>query len=261
MSGKTLAAAAALICLIAPSGARAQFNQYWLPVEQAVVDSHIDVQLQYSRFDDPHDVADNTDSVAVLSVEAQYAFKDRFEVGLGIPVLAFNYGTGVTQEEDTGFGNLMLNLKARLFGLGDTLSVAAYTNVMLPTHSNADERDYAMVLAGGAVSAKLLGIRLGGALGAIWLISGGFDVALMNVDLYAGYSFFGVLTLKLAAQFAKGFHPGGYEYEAFALTPGVEVDLLDIIRVGVAARIATNEDAEALYLGRATLLAHAGISF
>jgi hypothetical protein len=261
MSGRTLAAAAVLILLSAPSSARAQFNQYWLPVEQGVVDSHIDVQLQYSRHNDVYDLEDSTDNIAVLSVEAQYAFKDRFEVGLGIPVVAHNYGAGVVATEGTGFGNIMLNLKARLFGLGDMLSVAAYTNVMLPTHSEADDRDYSMILAGGAVSAKLLGIRLGGGIGAIWFVSGGPDHALMNIDAYAGYSFFGVLTLKLAAQFAKGFLPENYQHDAFAITPGVEVDLLDIIRLGVAVRIATNDNAKALYLGRANLLFHGGISF
>ena len=256
MSARRLASAALMVCLFAPVGARAQFNQYWLPVEQGLLDSHVDLQLQYSRLD----VWGDDVNIAVLAIEAQYAFKDRFEVGLGVPAVVHNYGSGVAYQDDTAFGNIMLNLKARLFSIGESLSLAAYTNVMLPTHSGVESRDYAMLVPGVAATGKLLGLLVGGGVGALWLVTGEEVQAYVTIDLYGGYSLFGVLTFKLALQYANRFHTDS-DIWAIGITPGLEVDLLDIVRIGVAARIAANDKAKFLYGGRAALLFHGGISF
>ena len=255
-----LASAAVALCILAPGSARAQFNQYWLPVEQGRLDSHVELQMQYSRLD----VGTEDVNVVILGVEAQYAIKDRFEVGLNVPALVKSYATGVGfSESDAAFGDIMLNLKARLFSIGEVLSLAAYTNVMLPTHSEADSRSYTMVVPGVAATGKLLGVLIGGGLGLVWFAVGDDmpDSALITADVYGGYSLFGILTFKLALQYANVFKPSESDTWGLGITPGLEVDLLDIVRVGAAVRIATNDEALALYGGRAALLVHGGISF
>jgi len=259
MTTRLPASVAVMLCLLAPGSAWAQFNQYWLPVEQGKLDSHVDLQLQYSRLS----VAGEDLNVVILGVEAQYAIKDRFEVGLNVPALVKSYAAGVAfGESDAAFGNIMLNLKARLFSIGEVLSLAAYTNVMLPTHSEVDSRKYTMIVPGVAATGKLLGVLVGGGLGLVWFAVGNDapDTALITVDVYGGYSLFGILTFKLALQYANSFKPDSDTW-ALGITPGLEVDLLDIVRVGAAVRIATNDEALALYGGRAALLFHGGISF
>jgi hypothetical protein len=255
-------AAASLICLVAAStNASAQFNQYVMPVERGILDSHIELQYQYSRFE----ILDSALNVSILSVEAQYAWADRLEVGLNLPFLqhAFTSG-GSDSSNDTEFGNMILNLKGRLFGLGDTFALSLYANTLLPTASGVDDRSYAMLQTGAAATADLLGALVGGSIQGIWNIIGNDveDRAYIGVDAYGGYSLLGVLTFKLAFQYTKSVKmPGDGSVSALAVTPGVEVDILDVIYAGLASRIAINDDAKALYLGRASLLFHGGISF
>jgi len=147
--------------------------------------------------------------------------------------------------------------------LGKAFSLAAYTNVMLPTHSNAETHDYSMFVPGVAATAKLLGVLFGGGLGMLYFVTGQEGVdnqAYVTVDIYGGYSLLGILTFKLALQYANSFQPDS-DIWALGITPGVEVDILDIVRLGLAARIATNDEARTLYGGRASLLVHGGIGF
>lgn len=258
--------AALLFCLVAAStNASAQFNQYVMPVERGILDSHIELQYQYSRFE----LADSALNVSILSVEAQYAWNDLLEVGVNLPFLQHAFTSGGTYSSsgdtsDTEFGNLMLNLKGRLFGLGDTFALSLYANTMLPTASGVDDRSYAMLQTGAAATADVLGALVGGSVQGIWNIIGNDvdDTAYIGVDAYGGYSFLGILTLKLAFQYTKSVKmPGDGSLSALAVTPGVELDILDVVYAGLASRIAINDDAKLFYLGRASLLFHGGISF
>jgi hypothetical protein len=164
------------------------------------------------------------------------------------------------QAEESQFGDIMLNLKARLFG-GETLGIALYNNIMLPTHSGDYTHSYAHMIPGIAASLKLLGLRLGGSFQGLWLINGeGEDQLALGLDGYAGYSLLGMLTLEVALSFFNSVKPDS-ETTAIAITPGATVDLFDVLRAGIACRIAANDEGKLFYRGRAALLFHGGISF
>jgi hypothetical protein len=256
-----------VVCVLVamPVPAHAQFSAYWFPVEKGFVDTHADLQLQYSRLTEEVCTINHCDELTinavVLSLEAQHAIADRFEVGLNIPFMVRSWGTfGPSQEEDTNFGNMILNLKGKVFGT-DFLSVSAFVNTLLPTHSGEGNHDFAMMFIGGAVGGRFIGIELGAALQGTWLILGDSDdVAFFGLDFYGGYKLFGVLSLTLAFQYLNSIHPDT-SASPFALTPGIEVNPIGGLRAGVGCRIAVNDDARYLYIGRASLLFHGGYAF
>ena len=163
---------------------------------------------------------------------------------------------------NTEFGDIELALKARLFSLEDYVSVAIFANTYLPTHSGDADRDNAMLVPGAAVSGTALGAMYGLVLKAPWLIDGGRkDGVLFGMDVFCGYTVLGTLRFQLAIQYLEAVYPDGADGSAFAVTPGIDVVLLDLIEVGLATRIAVNNDARVTYLGRASLLFHAGVRF
>ena len=110
MRAKTLVSTTLLTLLLCPLAARAQFNQHWLPVEQGKLDSHIDLQLQYSRLDFLNDEL----NIVILSLEGQYAIKDRFEVGLGIPMVYNQVSSLGASSEDAAFGDMLVKFSSAL---------------------------------------------------------------------------------------------------------------------------------------------------
>jgi len=259
-----------LLASLAPATARAQFSAYFLPVERGYVDSHADLQLHYSRLSEEFCILGTCDELvvnaAILSVEAQYALFDRLEVGVNVPFVVHAWaslGSGAGESEDnTEFGDILLNLKGKIVGF-EWLSVAAFVNTSLPTHSGEGDRDSSIMQLGGAVTSRFLGILLGANLQGVWGINGdGDDAAFMGMDFYGGYKLFGMLSLTLAFQYLHQIHPDTQgTLTPFAITPGVELNPLLGLRVGVASRIAANDDARYLFIGRASVLFHAGYSF
>lgn len=256
-----------LVASLAPATARAQFSAYYLPVERGYVDSHVDLQLHYSRLTEELCVLGTCDELvinaAILSVEAQYAILDRFEVGVNVPFVVHAWANlGSSSDDDTNFGDILLNLKAKIVGF-DWLSVAAFVNTSLPTHSGEGDRDTSMMQLGGAVTSRFLGVLLGANLQGLWAINGdGDDAALLGMDFYGGYKLFGMLSLTLAFQYFHQIHPDTQgTLTPFAITPGVELNPLRGLRVGIASRIAANDDARLMFIGRASVLFHAGYTF
>ena len=260
---RTAALVVVLLASLAPATARAQFSAYYLPVERGYVDSHVDLQLHYSRLTEDTPFGDLEVNAAILSVEAQYALFDRFEVGVNVPFMVHAWANlGPSSDDDTEFGDILLNLKAKIIGF-DWLSVAAFVNTSLPTHSGEGDRDTSIMQLGGAVTSRFLGILLGANLQGVWGINGGGDDAvLLGMDFYGGYKLFGMLSLTLAFQYFHQVHPDTQgTLTPFAITPGIEVNPLLGLRIGVASRIAANDDARLMFIGRASVLFHAGYSF
>ena len=148
------------------------------------------------------------------------------------------------------------------------MGVAAFVDTTLPTHSNKwtddDFREYAMLQMGGAVSAKFLGVQLGAALQAVWIIMGDdkADGALIGVDFYGGYKLLGMLNATLAFSYLNQVHPASdHTATPLTITPGLEVNPIGGLRAGAACRIAVNDDARLLYVGRAALLLQVGYTF
>lgn len=247
--------------LLTPHVVLAQYSNYYLPIEKGFLDSHIDLQYQYAKFPQPTKGADIEGHGSIVSIEGQYVFSDRFEAGLNVPFLVHGAATvnGFGSSE-TQFGDIFLNLKGKVLG-NDTLSLAAFVNTRLPTHSGDDPRENASVIPGVAASFGLLGIEINGAVKALWEIEGETsDVVFLGLDAGAGYSLLGILTLNLGMQYVNSLKPSS-EWNVLAFVPGVGVDVLDIVHLGLAARIATTDESKSFFKGRVNVLFHGGIRF
>jgi hypothetical protein len=236
-------------CLAIPDRAGAQFNHYWLPVERGFVDSQVLLQLHYSN----RRLLRADQDVVTLAIEAQYTLVDRFEVGLSVPFVAHGW-----HDSGTRFGDIKLSSKAKLFGLAETFALSAYINLQLPTNTGDFGGDYFVLFPGLAASAKLKGFLLGGTFNTVCRIGGRQHAVFIGFDAYGGYEILGLVTLDMALQFHGSVHPDDSRTPV-GLIPGIEVDLLDFIRIGAACRIALNDDGEIFYFGRASLLFHGGI--
>ena len=79
----------------------------------------------------------------------QVAIADVFEIGLNVPFITHasgaNTGAGwLSSRDSTQFGDIELGLKARVFSVGSYLSLAAFLNTYLPTHSGPGGHDFAV---------------------------------------------------------------------------------------------------------------------
>ncbi len=253
---------ATLLLLVSPV-VRAQHNAYFLPVERGHLYSKVDLQLHYSSFDigSLFGGSGATYDVVFFSLEAQAAVRDRFEIGLNIPLitytsLAFGGGTG---GDEVHFGDMILNLKVRLVG-NEKKAFSIFANTRLPTHSWEGSREYAVVHFGGAFSSILGNLRAGGVLDFLAVAADVEDpIVVIGLNSYFGYKVLGVLVLQLAMQFHNSLSPNG-ELTSFALIPGVDLEVGGF-RLGLASRIAVSDDAEIFYAGRASLMFHGGAVF
>jgi hypothetical protein len=252
------------LLILAPRESAAQFNAYYFPVEKGSVETLAELQVHYSHFGEDYGARSIDVDYAFLSAAAQYAIAGFLEVGLNIPFLmhaSASGGGGLISGSDTEFGNIELALKARVFGIGNVLNLAVFLNTYLPTHSGDGPHNRALMLPGAAISGEALGFSYGAALKLPWVINGGGDdVLFMGFDFYGGYTLLGMLELVLAFQYMNSLHPST-EASPFAVVPGVDIKLLKILRVGLACRIAINDDARFVYMGRASLLFHAGVGW
>ncbi len=250
---RSVASLGLLVALLAPSAAQAQLSQYNWPIEQAILESHVDLQFQYSKLE--LGIADI--NVALLSLEGQIALGS-VELAINVPFMVHGWNTS---PNEVAFGDIMAGIKWRLFGVADNFGVAVFANAYLPTHSSDFTRSYTQVQAGAVASAQVMGFRVGGGLQTVWTILGDDldDVGLLGFYAYARVPVLGLISLNLAAEYFNSLHPSG-ELNALLVTPAVELSVL-WFHAGIGARIAVTDDAKALALGRAALIANAGARF
>jgi hypothetical protein len=261
-------ALALCLLILAPRESAAQFNAYFFPVEKGSVETLAELQVHYSHLGEEAGPYSIDIDYLFLSAAAQYAIGGFLEVGLNIPFLMHVAATGgsaggvlVYSGGDTEFGNIELALKGKVFSIGDFLSLAIFLNTYLPTHSGEGRHDFAILTPGAAISGEALGFTYGAALKLPWAIVGGNDDAfLMGIDFHGGYTLLGMFNLVLAFQYMNSLHPGT-DASPIAIVPGVDVKLMKILRVGLACRVAINDQARFVYMGRASLLFHAGVGW
>lgn len=260
-------AVAALVTLAAvPS--RAQHDTYLNPVEQAFLDSHVDLQFYFSRYEMTVLRQDMGINIIILSLEGQYALADRLEVGLNLPVVQHaEASVGRFSDEDTFFGDIVVNLKGKLFGTDD-FALSLFGNTALPTHSYDEDpddpvgRNYARLHMGASATATVQKAILGGNLVSLWGINGNGqeDTALLGFECYGGFEVDTQLVLRMAIQFLNSVHPNS-DLNVLAFTPGVEVRVVPNVHIGLASRIAANDDAKLFNGGRASFMFNGGYSF
>jgi hypothetical protein len=251
-----------------------------MQAESGRLDSHVDLQflwshISYSMSFMGTSVSIDADGI-MLGLEGQYAIADRFEVGLTIPFLLKSWGSVVggtssgSGSSDSQFGNLMVDLKLKLAGSSHgAYAVSLFANWILPTMSGDIERDYAALHGGVAASGAIGLLTLGGALGTFWAINGdGKDLAFLLFDLHTGARFHRVIGAYLMLQLGVPVYPDMNDRTpAVAIVPGVQLFPLpppiDGLHLDLGVRIATNDQAKALYsaLSRAQLHFAMGYAF
>jgi hypothetical protein len=283
---------------LAPARAMAQRSMYLVPVEEGFLSTHAELQLHYSRvgFDSyssrpvnpPEVPAPANWDVLLFGADAQYAIADRFELGINIPFVTYANRTieGLTSADMTQIGDILLHFKLRLLG-DERYAVSLFSNNRLPTHSSDADRGYTVFRGGASGSGRIGDAIFGGSLFTMWYAGSDVrDLGLMGFDLFGGYTLFKMLTLELALQLMGSVHrqssyrqtngvtslvlvPGlGFVYSDIegplipvCLIPGVSVQPLKWLRLGLAARIALNADGRALYSGQVSLLFNVGFIF
>lgn len=251
-----------------------------MQAESGRLDSHVDLQFLWSHVSYSMSFMGTSVSVdadgIMLGLEGQYAIADRFEVGLTIPFLLKSWGSVVggtsssSGSSDSRFGNLMVDLKLKLAGSSrGGYAVSLFANWILPTMSGIDSREYAALHGGVAASGAISLLTLGGALGTFWVINGdGKDLAFLLFDLHTGARFHRVIGAYLMLQLGVPVYPDMNDRTpAVALVPGVQLFPLpppiDGLHLDLGVRIATNDQAKALYsaLSRAQLHFAMGYAF
>lgn len=247
-----LAAGLLAAILLFAADARAQLSQYNLPIEAGTLESHVDLQFQYSKFD----FGAFDQNVGLFSLEGQFSFS-RFEVALNVPFVTHGWDTS---PNTWAFGDIMAGFKVRLFGIADKLGIAAFTNVWLPTHSGDAPRSNVKLHLGAVASLHLLGFYFGAGVQTYWTFLGDDrpDTGLVGFYGYARVPILGLIALQAALEYFNSVHPDGSLVNAFLITPSVEVKVA-WFHAGVGARIAVTEEAKLVTLGRVGVLANAGV--
>lgn len=248
----SLICAVALLC--APRASDAQLSTYNMPVERGILESHIDLQYQYSSYDVP---GGDSVNVSVLSVEGQFALSS-VELSINVPFVTHGWASS---PDSTAFGDLMVGGKYKVFGVGKTLGIALFLNATLPTHSGDFTRSYAQLQGGGAISASVIGFEVGGGVQTHWTIIGDDqdDLGLIGFYGFGRFPILGLIALQAAVEYFNSMHPGG-DLNALLITPSVEVSVA-WFHAGVGARIAATDDGMAVSRGRVAVLGNAGIRF
>ncbi len=245
---RILTAFGLLTALLVSSNAHAQFSQYAIPIDRGVLDNKIEAQMRYSSINDA--------DVMQFSAAGAYSFGS-LQVGLNVPFITKEGGANA----EWAFGDVRLDAKYKVLGLGKTFGVAVFGHFYVPTHSSSDTHAYFRMQLGAAVSAKLLGFEVGGGLEAIGEMVGDNqdDTWLVGAYGFARVPILGLIAIQAALEYYNSLHPSA-DLNALFITPGVEVSFIGF-RVGVGTRIAITDDAKALGLGRASLNFNAGYSW
>lgn len=239
--------------------ASAQQSQYVLPVERGILESHLDLQYHYSSLS----VGTTDFNMSILSLEGQYVFADRFEVGINVPFLAVDNATfGGTGSTGAEIGDILLSGKMKLFSISKFLGAAAFYNIWLPTHTSDTPRDNLHMQFGGAVEASVLGFQAGGGVQIVDnIVSDAADIWMLGLNAYARapLPFLPLLALMASVEYFNSLAPEG-DLNALLITPGLEASLF-AFHVGLGVRIAATDDGKAVIGGRLAILANAGVRF
>lgn len=232
---------------LASRPAEAQFSRYALPVEKGVLENKLELQYQYSKLQEI--------STSIISVEGQFVLGGRIELGVNVPFLTHDYG-----DQGFEFGDVLLSAKLKLLGLSNNLGLALFLNGALPTHSSDRPRDNSWLQGGLALNASLLGFTVGGDAQLLWGIYGeGEDALFLGVNAFARMPIIPLIAVQLAIEYYQSFKPDG-EVTALVFTPGLEFSFLGL-NAGIAARIATTDDAKMFFASRFGVLMHGGFRF
>lgn len=268
---------AVLLCTLAPTLAHGQavtpapatgdtgttypITSLFLPTESAFLRTKVDLGFFFTSAS----FGPLSLNVIGLGVDAQYVFMDRFEVGLTLPFLQSGLASlGGRSSGDTEFGNLTLKLKGLLMGQNRSkFALSIFANTTLPTGSNLPSRDSAVLQAGVAASANLMpNLTVGGSIGLLWNINGGGSAGQplgLLIDLFGGYRIMPNFGVQLAAQIGTILNPNS-QSPGLALTPAVQYFPTPNWHIDLGVRIATSDNAKAVYtaLGTAALMFAAG---
>jgi len=229
-----------------------------IPIESGALHGYVDLQLTYI-YDSYSNYNRNTTKDiwleyhdVIVTIAAQYAFADRFELGLTIPFLRhtrldpnWSYPPQaflVGDEKNTGFGDLILNLKSKIFGSSSGLVAGSlFTNVMFPTTSWVEDREYAAIHGGIAASGKVSVVTIGGDTGGYWFIQGEDQEDLVHylLDLYCISRFHRVVAAYLALRFAVRVHPET-DTPTFTMVPGVKIFPVKWLHLDVGGEFTPN---------------------
>ncbi len=237
-----------LAVLLSSSAAEAQFARYYLPIERGVVKSKIELQTHYSSVGD-------TDSI-FFGIAGRYNFGS-LAVGINVP---FAQGW-LTDLDDWQLGDIRLDAKYKVLGMGDTFGLAIFGNFYLPTHSGDGTHEWFTVQTGVAASFKLLGFEVGGGIQAQGLIigEGGDDTWRLGAYGFARVPLLGFIAIAAGLEYWNSLTHDG-ELNEFYLTPMVEASFIGL-HAGIGTRIAVTDDARIAGLGRASLLINVGYSW
>jgi hypothetical protein len=248
-----LAGLGLLAVLLSSSAAEAQFSRYYLPIERGVVKSKIELQTHYSSIE-------NVDSL-FFGIAGRYNFGN-LAVGLNIP---FAQGW-FSDLNDWQLGDIRLDAKYKVLGIGDTFGLAIFANFYLPTHSSDSTHEWFSVQTGAAASFKLLGFEVGGGIQALGFVIGDNrdDVWKLGAYGFARVPLLGLIAVALSLEYWNALTDRavlvGDRSAEFYITPMVEASIMGI-HAGIGTRIAVTDDARFEGLGRASLLINVGYSW
>lgn len=237
-----------LAVLLSSSAAEAQFARYNLPIERGIVKSKIELQTHYSSVGE-------IDSL-FFGIAGRYNFGN-LAVGLNVP---FTKGW-ITDIDDWQLGDIRLDAKYKILGMGDTFGLAIFGNFYLPTHSGDGTHEFFTVQTGAAASFKLLGFEVGGGIQGLGVIigEGADDIWKLGFYGFARVPLLGFIAIAAGLEYWNSLTQDG-ELNEFYLTPMVEATLLGF-HAGIGTRIAVTDDARIQGLGRASLLINVGYSW
>ena len=249
-------------------------SQYTLPMEYGALDSHIDLQLQYTNFDYSSfgggmNAAQNYNGMQ-LAIDGQLSIFDRFQVGLNVPVLNYQSVTfGAGMADSAQFGNLLLKLKAKLIGKSTgPFVLSLFLNTLLPAMTGLDWHSYVAFHGGAGASIGISRITLNAALGVYgaWAdVPGGGagGGSLFLVDLHAALRvlfmapYLGFQLNTPISEIGGGHTPGA------AISAGIKFYLLaSYLHFDLGTRVAFNDHGK-FYTsqGRAELVFAGGLRF
>lgn len=238
-------------------------GQTILPLQSGSLHKFVDLHFNFSRGS-----AGTVDfNVAQLTLDGAWSFADRFQVGLTLPFVQHGWLNGGLGQAiaDTQFGNLAINLKLKLFGLGDFFKLSLYGNTTLPTSSSGSaNRDQVLLQIGGAATADLKIITIGGSTGFYGAV-GDLNSLLWEWNVYAGTSILPMFELMVALQWNKNFYNsggGGTAEAGLAIMPYVRFNPILGLHVDLGTRIGVTDFGKIYsYLGRAALMLAVGYDF
>lgn len=243
--------------------------RYWLPPEIAPLQTHLGLALTYTnvgRFWGVLGPAPGDLHIVMLTINGQYVFGDRFELGLTVPLVIHGWIAGAQIRRDsTAFGNASLDLKLRLGGSSSRYALSLFANTLLPTTSADIDHGFFAVYPGIAGSYVSGWLTLGGSIGPhLFVTPAGpqSTTGLFRADVFAAARFLHYFGLQTALQFAVPVVPST-ETPGVGMLLAAQLFLLGGLHVDLGMRVGLNDPEGRFFtpLGRVSLVLGAGWSF